>query len=203
MSVAKFPKRRTRSATIAYVAPLTVTAPALLRLGSDRVFQKLVFDLFTISARIDQIRLHLASKMGLSGPQYSLLRAVALLQGEAGVSIGTVAEHLHVTNAFVTAQSHLLVQRELLKKEEDAADRRVSLLSLTPKGERLVDELVGQVRPINDMVFGTLQRKEFDRLCAIMGKLVDSSRQAIVHISSQTREASLSTRDRRISAFEH
>jgi DNA-binding MarR family transcriptional regulator len=125
---------------------------------------------------------------------------VALLQGDTGVSIGTVAEHLHVTNAFVTAQSHLLVQRALLKKHEAAADRRVSLLFLAANGKRLVDEVVEQVRPINDMFFGTLQKKEFDSLCAIAGKLVDLSREALVHISSQTREASLSTRDKRMSA---
>jgi len=200
MSIAKLAKRRARSPTTAYVAPLTIGAPALLRLGSDRAFQKLVFDLFTISARIDQVRQHLASKAGLSGPQYSLLRAVALLQGDIGVSIGTVAEHLHVTNAFVTAQSHLLVQKGLLKKQDASADRRVSLLFLTAKGERLVDQVVEQVRPINDMFFGTLQGKEFDSLCAIMGKLVDSSRVALVHISSQTRESALSTRDKRMSA---
>jgi hypothetical protein len=59
MSIAKA-KRRARSPATAYVAPLTVGAPTLLRLGSDRAFQKLVFDLFTISTRIDQLRQHLA-----------------------------------------------------------------------------------------------------------------------------------------------
>src|SRR5262249_34732337 len=132
-------------------------------------------------------------------PQYSLLRAVASLQGSEGVSIGIVAEHLHVTSAFITAQSAALAQRSLLKKKEDAADRRISRISLTPTGERLVNEIVNEVRPINDIFFGGLQKAEFDALSAIMEKLVDCSRYAIVRISSEDQQALLSIRDRRVS----
>jgi DNA-binding MarR family transcriptional regulator len=136
--------------------------------------------------------------MGISGPQYSLLRAVAALQGNEGVSIGVIAEHLHVTSTFITAQSGVLAQRGFLRKREDATDRRISRLTLTSKGERLVDEIVHEVRPINDVFFGELRRDEFDALSAIMGKLVDSSRAAVVQISTQDQQAFLSNRDRGI-----
>jgi hypothetical protein len=45
-----------------------------------------------------------------------------------------------------------------LGKKEDVTDQRVSLLSLTRKRERVVDEVVEEVRPIDDMFFGTLER---------------------------------------------
>jgi DNA-binding MarR family transcriptional regulator len=196
--IAKLPNRRSPAEVNPYLPPLSVSAPSLLRAGSDRIFQKLVFDLFTISARIEQIRLRFASRLGISGPQYSLLRAVASLQGREGVSIGVVAEHLHVTSAFITAQSRMLAQRGLLNKREDAADRRISRLSLTLKGERLVDEIVDEVRPINDIFFGGLQKGEFEVLSAIMQKLVDSSRSAVIRISSQDEAALLSKRDKRM-----
>jgi len=196
MPVAK-PGRRMPAAAAPHVAPPSVSAPSLLRGGSDRIFQKLVFDLFTISARIERVRVHFASAMGISGPQYSLLRAVAALQGSEGVSIGIVADHLHVTSTFITAQSGALAQRGLLRKKEDATDRRISRLSLTSKGEHLVDEIVNEVRPVNDVFFGALQREEFDALATIMGKLVDSSRAAIVQISAQDQQVWLSDRDRR------
>jgi DNA-binding MarR family transcriptional regulator len=200
MSISKASNRHVTGGVAAYTAPASISAPSLLRAGGDRVFEKLVFDLFTISARIEQVRLHLASRAGISGPQYSVLRAVASLQGKEGVSIGIVAEHLHVTSTFITTQSRLLAERGLLKKKEDARDRRVSRLSLTLKGERLVDEVVDEVRPINDTFFGGLQRAEFDALATIMAKLVDSSRRAIIQLSSQDQEASLSSRDNRLSA---
>jgi len=199
MPISKLPKRRLPAEIVPYLAPPSVSAPSLLRGGSDRIFQKLVFDLFTISARIEQVRVHFASKLGISGPQYSLLRAVASLQGKEGVSIGTAAEHLHVTSTFITAQSRVLAERGFLRKRDDAMDRRVSRLSLTLKGERLVDEIVEEVRPINDMFFGALQKDEFEALSAIMEKLVDSSRNAIIRISSRDQEALLSNRDKRVS----
>ena len=199
MSIPKLPKHRLPAEVAPYRAPPSVSAPNLLRAGSDRTFQKLVFDLFTISARIERVRLHFASRLGISGPQYSLLRAVASLQSREGVSIGIAAEHLHVTSTFITAQSGVLAQRGLLKKSEDTADRRISRLSLTVKGECLVNQIVEEVRPINDIFFGGLQKGEFEALSRIMEKLVDSSRNAMIQISSQDKEASLSNRDQRVS----
>jgi len=198
MPVARVRKRRILAEVAPYAAPPSVSVPSLLRGGSDRAFQKLVFDFFTISARIERVRVHFASRMGISGPQYSLLRAVAALQGSEGISIGVIAEHLHVTSTFITAQSGVLAQRGFLKKREDAIDRRISRLSLTSKGKRLVEQIVNEVRPINDVFFGGLQRDEFDALSAIMEKLVGSSRAAILQISTQDQRAILANRDKRI-----
>jgi DNA-binding MarR family transcriptional regulator len=167
-----------------------------LRAGSDRAFQKLVFDLFTISARIERVRVHFASRAGISGPQYTVLRAVASLQGDEGVSIGKVAEHLRVTSAFIAAQSGLLMRRGLLTKDEDVSDRRISRLSLTARGRQLVDEIIEGVRPINDLFFGQLEKGEFNALSAIMAKLVDFSRDAIVEITSRDQEILLTKRDK-------
>jgi DNA-binding MarR family transcriptional regulator len=196
--MSKSRKRDVPSKGAPYQPPLSISAPSLLRTGSDHVFQKLVFNLFTISARIERVRVHFASRMGISGPQYSLLRAVASLQGTEGVSIGTVAERLHVASTFVTAQSGILARRGLLRKRGDAKDRRVARLSLTPNGERVVDEIVEGVCPINNIFFGALQKGEFDALSAIMEKLVDSSRDAIVQIASQDQKALLSGRDKMV-----
>jgi len=192
----KAPKPRVRRSALK-VAQAAVSAPSLLRSGTDKAFQKLIFDLFTIADRIERVRVHVASRAGISGPQYSLLRAVALLEGDEGVSIGVAAEHLQVTSTFVTAQSGLLARRGLLWKKEDATDRRISRLVLSPEGEDLVSQIIDEVRPINDLFFGALQKEEFDTLRAIMEKLVRSSRAAIISISADSTEAVLSTRDSR------
>ena len=198
MPVSRVRKRRMSAEVAPYAPPPSVSVPSLLLGGNDRTFQKLVFDFFTISARIEQVRVHFASRMGISGPQYSVLRAVAALQSSDGVSIGVVAEHLHVTSTFITVQSGVLAQRGLLKKREDLTDRRISRLSLTLNGERLVDAIVNEVRPINDVFFGGLRRVEFAALSVMMKKLVGSSRTAILQISSQDQQAVLSNRDKGI-----
>jgi DNA-binding MarR family transcriptional regulator len=183
MPVSKLSKRSARNEIASYAAPASISAPKLLRAGDDRAFQKLVFDLFTISARIERVRAHFASQEGISGPQYSVLRAVASLQGNDGVSIGVVAEQLQVTSPFVAAQSGLLTRLGFLRKVEDTSDRRISRLSLSPKGQKLVDRIVEGVRPVNDAFFGRLERSEFIALSTIMAKLVDSSRKAVHQIA--------------------
>jgi DNA-binding MarR family transcriptional regulator len=189
-------KRRMSAEVASYMMPPSVSVPSLLRGGNDRTFQKLVFDFFTISARIEQVRVHFASRMGISGPQYSVLRAVATLQGNEGVSIGVIAEHLHVTSTFITVQSGVLAQRGFLNKKADTTDRRICRLSLTLKGKRLVHEIINEVRAINDVFFGGLNRGEFEALTAIIDKLVGSSRAAILQISTQDQQTALSNRDK-------
>ena len=68
MPVSRARKRRMSAEAASYVAPPSISVPSLLRGGNDRTFQKLVFDFFTISARIERVRVHLASRMGISGP---------------------------------------------------------------------------------------------------------------------------------------
>ena len=197
MTHSKTLKRHARDRPVRHEAQFSVSTPALLRGGTDRTFQRLLFDLFTIAERLERVRVHVASRIGLSGPQYSLLRGVAALQGNEGVSIGVLAEHLHVTSAFVAVQSGVLVQRGLLSKKDDASDRRISRLSLAATGARLVGNAIEEVRPINDLFFGTLQEDEFNSLVAIVNKLVDSSRTAMVQISSHDQAAVLTSRDNR------
>src|SRR5215471_21367828 len=69
------------------VLPPTVACAALLEKGSDRRFRTLVNDLLTIASRMEIVRAHLAARIGISGPQYSILVAVGYLQGEHGVAV--------------------------------------------------------------------------------------------------------------------
>ena len=58
------------------------------------------------------------------------------------------------------------------------------------------DEIIESVRPVNDAFFGTLRKSEFEALAAIMEKLVDSSRDAIVQLESRHQRTALSNRDK-------
>src|SRR5712672_213402 len=59
-----------------YALPATVTRAPLLKGGSDQRFRVLVADLFTISMRMEMVREHLGRRMGISGPQYSIVVAL-------------------------------------------------------------------------------------------------------------------------------
>lgn len=128
---------------------------------------------------MEVIRAHLGRRMGVSGPQYSVLIAIAHLQGERGVGVGTVAEALHVSSAFIASETGKLAGLGLLLKRPNPQDRRGVLLTLTPVGRLKIEEISAEIRAINDMFFGSLGRKSFAALCEATQALVKGSAAAV------------------------
>ena len=168
----------------AYVLPPTVSCSALLEKGSDRRFRTLVNDLFTIASRMEIIRAHLGRRMGISGPQYSVLIAVAHRQGERGVSVGTVARAMHVSSAFIASESGKMARLGLLLKRSNPLDRRGVLLSLAPAGRLKIDRASAEIRAINNLFFGALDSSSFAALSAAAGTLVKGSGKAVHYVSA-------------------
>ena len=167
-----------------YLLPLTVSRAALLENGSDLRFRRLVYDLLTIAARMEIVRGHLGQRMGTTGPQYSLLTAVATLQGENGVSVGTVARMMHVSSAFVASESGKLVRHGLLLKKTNPQDRRGVLLSLSPGGRVTIDRLGNEIRAINDLFFGAIDSRTFSALSAAVTVLVAGSSKTLQFLAA-------------------
>jgi DNA-binding MarR family transcriptional regulator len=190
-SGAKPVRRRTTQLEPAFGLPATASRPALLDRGSDKRFRTLVYDLLTISARMDSVRGHLGGRLGISGPQYSVLMAVAQLQGSTGVSVSRVAQVLHVSSAFVAVETGKLVRLGLLTKEPNRLDRRSVLIRLTADAHVQIEALSPEIRTINDMFFGALNRASFAALAEAATALVGSSRKAIHYISAPNEEPAL------------
>ena len=146
--------------------------------------RKLLYDFFTVSARMETVKRYLGERLNLTGPQYTIMMAVAELQGKAGVSVGRVGEYLHVTGTFVTMESGKLLKKGLLEKHPDLHDGRVSLLSLAPEGVKALQSLFPQLQQINDVFFELDSRAEFERLCKTLEKLVGNSQRALALINA-------------------
>src|SRR6201987_3084943 len=142
----------------AFRLPATVSRPALLERGSNSRFRQLVYDLLTISVRMETVRTHLARRIGITGPQYSVLVAIAQFQSADGVSVGKVAEVLHVSGAFITAETKELDRLGFVMKAINPRDRRSVLLRLSPKGERQMIALSPAITAVNDKFFAPLTR---------------------------------------------
>ena len=113
---------------------------ALLERGSDGRFRQLVYDLLTISVRMETVRSIWLERIGISGPQYSVLVAIAQFQaryrsqcqqGGAGVA--------RVSGAFITTETGRLERLGLVVKAINPRDRRGVLLRLTPRARRQID----------------------------------------------------------------
>jgi MarR family transcriptional regulator, organic hydroperoxide resistance regulator len=169
---AKLPRRQPEATA---ALPATASRQALLEAGSDDRFRQLVYDLLTISVRMETAREHLARRLGVSGPQYSILMAIARLQDRHGVRVGGVAKALHVTSAFIATETGRLARQGLLSKSPNPKDRRGILLALTPRGQAALVKLGPEIRAVNDDFFKPLDRAGFQALASTAAALVESS----------------------------
>ncbi len=167
-----------------YALPTTVSRAALLKGGSDRRFRILVAGLLTIATRMEMVREHFGRRMGISGPQYSLIVAVAHLQGRNGISVSALAQALHVSIAFVASEAGKLARQRLLLKRTNPDDRRGVLLSIAPAGQLAVDRVSTEIRDVNDLFFGSLTAATFEALGDATNALIESSNTAIRHIAT-------------------
>ncbi len=158
---------------------LTATRDILLTRGSDRALRTLLYNLFTIETRMEEVRRYLGSCIGISGPQFSLLMAIQELQGEDGASVGRIAAYLHVAGSFVTAESSKLARKDYIEKRCGPQDRRVSLLRVRPAGKQAIERLLPEVRQINDTFFELESSEGFESLCRAADRMVDGSRQVL------------------------
>src|ERR671930_1446309 len=118
--------------------PPTVSRAALLIVGSDAAFRRLIHDLIAYGHRLDACRDAFAAIAGISGVQYEILM---LLSRSAGLAVGEVAARLHRSGAFITIEANKLVARGILEKVPDPGDGRRVLLRANAKSHELVEHL--------------------------------------------------------------
>ena len=162
---------------------LTVSRRALLSGGNDQLFREMVTDLITISLTMESVRATLGARIGITGPQYSILVAIFRMRHGEHVRVRDVAAYLHVSAAFVTAEAGKLAQRGLIRKLTSTFDGRSRLLSLTRRGEAQLERLTPDIREVNDRFFASLDRSDFVCLSRIARELVKDSKRALGFLS--------------------
>ena len=166
-----------------YHPPLTITRRALLVRGGDTDFRRLIYRLLQVEERLRHARAFLGRRIGLTGPQYTLLITVAYLQGATGITVQSLARNLRVTSAFITGESRRLIERGLLAKRTNPQDSRSTLLSVTAAGRRRIEEVVPEVRRVNNLFFRNVTKDSFRHAKRFLEQLLDGSAQALAHIS--------------------
>ena len=171
-----------------YHLPPTVTRASLLLNGSDRRFRVLINDLLTIAARMEVVREHLGRRLGVSAAQYSILVAIAHLQDERGVSVGALAQAMHVSSAFIASETGKMARLGFVHKRANPQDRRGVLLSLAAAGRLKIDRIAAELQALNDLFFGALDAKAFAALCASATLLVEGSKAAMQYLAAVEHE---------------
>lgn len=178
-----------------YRPQLSTSRPALLRGGSDAAFRHFVSDLLTVAERMRAMRDHFARNAGVTGPQYTMLMAIAQLErahpAASGVRLSAVADYLRVSRAFVTTEAGILVRRRLLVKRPNPHDGRSALLRLSVAGERLLDRVMPEVQAVNDVFFGPLTGGGFLAARQVVAAMLAGSETALTRVGARINGRSL------------
>jgi DNA-binding MarR family transcriptional regulator len=166
-----------------YHPPLTITRRALLVGGSDTEFRRLIYRLIVVEERLRRARDFLGRRIGLTGPQYTLLITVAYLQGESGIAVRALAKNLRVSSAFITAESQRLIERGLLAKRPNPHDSRSTLISVTAAGRRRLERLVPELRTVNDAFFAHVSAQSFRHAMRFLEQLLAGSERVMAQMA--------------------
>jgi MarR family transcriptional regulator, organic hydroperoxide resistance regulator len=169
----------------------TVSKPQLLVDGNDSAFRSFIHDFLAFSAIVSDIRAGFGERLGMTGIGYTTLISIAYLQGRAGIGVNAVAEHLHLSGAFITTEVAKLVRAGLVHKGVNAKDKRRVQLTVTPAGRKLLNDLVVVQAPVNDTLFDCLSAAEFAQLRNMLARLVPCGVRALSLLSylTETQEA--------------
>ena len=132
------------------------------------LIKRFTLEISSINSHLERVRQIWGKSLGVSGPQWMILIAVSDLDKDDGVPINVVSKLLHVDPSFVTTQSKLLEQKELLHRSPSPADARVVRLSLTDKTRKHLAGLSEQHKAFKKTVFEEFSEPE---LAEFTGKL--------------------------------
>ncbi len=131
--------------------------------------RQFIWAVASISVHLEELRQFWARAIGISGPQWMILMALADLDKGDGVPVNAVSKLLHVDSSFVTTQSKLLEKKGFLRRKPSTTDARVVLMSLTDKSYKQLAALASQEEKLNEFIFEEFDSRE---LAAFTEKLV-------------------------------
>ena len=122
------------------------------------------WEIASISMHLEEIRYFWAKTLGISGPQWMILMALADLDKADGVPVNVVSKLLHVDPSFVTTQSKLLEKKGFIRRQASSEDARVVKMSLTDKTYKHLASLASQQESLNEFIFAEFSAGEMDEL---------------------------------------
>ena len=140
----------------------------------------------SISVHLEELRYFWAKTLGISGPQWMILMALAELDEKEGVPVNVVSKKLHVDSSFVTTQSKLLEKKGFLRRKTSAEDARVVQMSLTDKTYKHLAGLAAQQEKLNEFIFAELDDKQLDELTDTLSILKNRLEKACLKVVVDT-----------------
>jgi DNA-binding MarR family transcriptional regulator len=135
------------------------------------IARQFAWEIAAINVHLQEIRYFWAKALGISGPQWMILMALADLDQGEGVPVKVVSKMLHVDPSFVTTQSKMLEKKGFMRRKTSADDARVVQMSLTDKTYKLIAGLASEQEALNDFIFAEFSDRELSELTANLAAL--------------------------------
>lgn len=113
---------------------------------------------FVVGRQSDQV---LQERFGIGFSQFKILM---VLRWEPSIQQKQIADKLGQTEASISRQIKLLHDGSLLQTKIHPENRRRHITTLTPKGERLIDEAMRILNDYHGPMFDTLNEKQRQQL---------------------------------------
>jgi DNA-binding MarR family transcriptional regulator len=126
----------------------------------DATLREFMADLYAAMSMMRLLRQEIAATLSLSSAEYSVLLAVWYLEREGEMTVRAIADHLHVAAAHVTSEVGRLVDKGLLTKRPDPADRRAVGVGLTKAARDLFERLGPMLRDVNSPLFTDISYRD-------------------------------------------
>jgi DNA-binding MarR family transcriptional regulator len=138
---------------------------------NQETLQRFAWVIDSVGVHLEELRYFWAKTLGISGPQWMILMALADLDQKDGVPVNVVSKKLHVDSSFITTQSKLLEKKGFLRRKTSTEDARIVQMSLTDKTYKHLAGLAAQQEALNEFIFAELSDRQLDELINTLGGL--------------------------------
>jgi MarR family transcriptional regulator, organic hydroperoxide resistance regulator len=150
------------------------------------IIRRFTWVIASISVHLEELRYFWGKALGISGPQWMILMAVAEIDQDDGVPVNVVSKKLHVDSSFVTTQSKLLEKKGFIRRKNSTEDGRIVQMSLTNKTTKLLASLAAQQEALNEFIFAEFDDRELaeltDRLAGLRNRLEKACLKVVLDI---------------------
>lgn len=165
-----------------YRPPAMISRDDFLVEGSDAGFRRTLYALVQCVSRLFACREAFGRELGLTPSQFAVLMGVAHAQGERGVTIRELADHVALASTHVTTEVGRLQTLGFLTKRQNDADRRSVRVSLLPHARAEIARVAPFVRQVNDALFCGIDAGSLGTVHEVARQLILNSETALAQI---------------------
>ena len=165
-----------------YTPPITISRDEFLVRGSDGDFRRSIYAMIQCVGRLLACRDAFGRELSLTPSQFAILMGVAGTQGEKGVAIRDLAEHVALAPTHVTTEVRRLEEVGLLIKRPSETDRRSVCVSLLPKAKEEIARISPFIRVVNDVLFRDIDAAALRVAHRVAQQLIVNSDSALAEV---------------------